>query len=145
MKSGALSVFVLAALLHAAPSLAAKKEEPPPPEPPVKPGTLAPLECVVADFRALGIDTNDSRERRTKALAWLKKYGKSCTAEQLVAMRNNRAAWLGTADNAELAARIDGLLEVFAATNREIAVLLYGTPPVTTKPAGDKTKGPEKK
>ncbi len=115
-----------------------KKDAPEPPPPPIKPGTLDPLDCVVADFRAIGLDTPDADARRTKAFAWLKKHGKSCTAEQLIVMRNNRQQWLGTADNAAMAARIDGLLEVFAATNKDIAVLLYGTPPVPeTKPGAN--------
>lgn len=116
-----------------------KKDAPPePPPPPIKPGTLDPLDCVVADFRAIGIDSQDAEQRRSKANAWLIKHGKSCTAEQLIVMRNNRQQWLGTADNAALAARIDGLLEVFAATNKDIAVLLYGTPPAPPPSPGGK-------
>ncbi len=110
-----------------------KDAEPEPPPVPIKPGKLDPLDCVVADFRAIGIDTQDAEQRRGKALAWLNKHGKSCTAEQLVVMRNNRQQWMGHADNAALAARIDGLLEVFAATNKDIAILLYGTPPAPAK------------
>ncbi len=110
-----------------------KDAEPEPPPVPIKPGKLDPLDCVVADFRAIGIDTQDAEQRRGKAMAWLNKHGKSCTAEQLVVMRNNRHQWMGNADNATLAARIDGLLEVFAATNKDIAVLLYGTPPTPAK------------
>lgn len=110
-----------------------KDAEPEPPPPPVKPGKLDPLDCVVADFRAIGIDTQDAEQRRGKAIAWLNKHGKSCTAEQLIVMRNNRQQWMGHADNAALAARIDGLLEVFAATNKDIAILLYGTPPAPAK------------
>ncbi len=111
-----------------------KKDAPPePPPPPIKPGKLDPLDCVVADFRAIGIDTQDAEQRRGKAMAWLNKHGKSCTAEQLIVMRNNRHQWMGHADNATLAARIDGLLEVFAATNKDIAILLYGTPPAPAK------------
>ncbi len=124
---------------------AQKKPAPPPePEPPIKPGKLTPLECVVADFRAIGIDTSNAEERRKQAFAWLKKYGKSCTAEQLIVMRNNRHQWMGNADNAALAARIDGLLEVFAETNKDIAVLLYGTPPAPPPPPGDKKDAPKK-
>lgn len=111
-----------------------KDAEPEPPPVPIKPGKLDPLDCVVADFRAIGIDTPDAEQRRGKAMAWLNKHGKSCTAEQLIVMRNNRQQWMGHADNATLAARIDGLLEVFAATNKDIAILLYGTPPVPAKP-----------
>ena len=79
-----------------------KKEAPEPPPPPVKPGTLDPLDCVVADFRAIGIDNQDAEQRRSKAIAWLNKHGKSCTAEQLIVMRNNRQQWMGTADNAAI-------------------------------------------
>ena len=123
-----------------------KKEAPEPPPPPVKPGTLDPLECVVADFRAIGIDNQDAEQRRSKAIAWLNKHGKSCTAEQLIVMRNNRQQWMGTADNAAMAARIDGLLEVFAATNKDIAVLLYGTPPAPpAKPDAKAGAGAAKK
>ena len=117
-----------------------KKDAPPePPPPPIKPGKLDPLDCVVADFRAIGIDTQDAEQRRSKAMAWLNKHGKSCTAEQLIVMRNNRQQWMGNSDNATLAARIDGLLEVFAATNKDIAILLYGTPPAPAKKADDKS------
>lgn len=110
-----------------------KDAAPEPPPPPVKPGKLDPLDCVVADFRAIGIDTQDAEQRRGKAMTWLNKHGKSCTAEQLIVMRNNRQQWMGHGDNATLAARIDGLLEVFAATNKDIAILLYGTPPAAAK------------
>ncbi len=138
MRASVKQALLVLLLLASVGAGAQKKPAPPPePEPPVKPGKLAPIECVVADFRALGIDTQNAEERRSKAFAWLKKYGKSCTAEQLVVMRNNRQHWMGNADNATLAARIDGLLEVFADTNKEIAVLLYGTPPPPPKAPGD--------
>ncbi len=136
-----LSLWVVTLTLLASFSVFAqtkKKDAPPePPPPPIKPGKLDPLDCVVADFRAIGIDTQDAEQRRSKAMAWLNKHGKSCTAEQLIVMRNNRQQWMGNADNATLAARIDGLLEVFAATNKDIAILLYGTPPAPKK-ADDK-------
>lgn len=138
----ALLVLMLVASVGAG---AQKKPAPPPePEPPVKPGKLTPIDCVVAEFRAVGIDTQDAEERRSKAFAWLKKHGKSCTAEQLIVMRNNRQQWMGTADSATLAARIDGLLEVFADTNKDIAILLYGTPPVPKPPAGGKKDAAKK-
>ncbi len=144
-RSRGARLLALTLLLVSFGADAQKKPAPPPePEPPIKPGKLTPIECVVADFRAIGMDTSDAEERRRKAIAWLTKYGKSCTAEQLIVMRNNRHQWMGNADNAAMAARIDGLLEVFADTNKEIAVLLYGTPPAPPPPPGDKKDAPKK-
>jgi hypothetical protein len=109
------------------------KEEPPPP-PPVKTGPFKAPSCAVAEFRAICMDNTDERTRRVKAIAWLKKKAPDCTAEQLIVMRNNREQWLGSADSATIAAMIDGLLESFAETNREVSILLYGTPPPPPKP-----------
>lgn len=128
-----------------APKTAKKGKAPEPAEPPPKPGPLKPPGCAVAEFRAIGIDTQDAQVRREKASAWLKKKARDCTPEQLIVMRNNRAQWLGTADSAQMAAAIDGLLESFAETRPEVAVLLYGTPPELPKPKGDKGKADAKK
>ena len=83
--------------------------------------------CVVAEFRALGIDVHDPAKRRTQAMAWLKKRAKNCSVDQLLMIRNNRSQWMGTADSATMAAEVDALLEVFAADNPQVAALLYGT------------------
>lgn len=128
-----------------APKTAKKGKAPEPVEPPPKPGPLKPPGCAVAEFRAIGIDTQDSQARREKATAWLKKKARDCTPEQLIVMRNNRAQWLGTADSAQMAAAIDGLLESFAETRPEVAVLLYGTPPELRKAKDDKGKAEAKK
>ncbi len=116
-----------------------------PPEPPAKKAKAEPPPCIVADFRAIGIDTQDPEKRRAKALAWINRRGKQCTPQQLLVMRNNRAQWLGTGDSATAAAAIDSLLEVFAATNPDIALLLYGTPPPPPPPPDPKAKKPEAK
>jgi hypothetical protein len=115
------------------------KEEPPPP-PPKREGPIKPPACAVAEFRAIGMDNTDEQTRRTKATAWLKKKAPICSAEQLIVIRNNRSQWLGAADSAALAAMVDGLLESFAETNPEVAILLYGTPPPPPKPPEDKKK-----
>ena len=88
----------------------------------------------MADFRAIGIDTQDAEKRRARALSWIAQRGKQCTAQQLLVMRNNRSQWLGTGDSGAVAASIDALLEGFAATNPDIALLLYGTPPPPPPP-----------
>ena len=85
--------------------------------------------CVVAEFRALGIDVHDPVKRRTQAMSWLKKRAKNCSVDQLLMIRNNRSQWMGTADSAAMAAEVDALLEVFAADNPQVAALLYGTVP----------------
>jgi hypothetical protein len=85
--------------------------------------------CVVAEFRALGIDVHDPVKRRTQAMTWLKKRAKNCSVDQLLMIRNNRSQWMGTADSAAMAAEVDSLLEVFAADNPQVAALLYGTVP----------------
>ncbi len=83
--------------------------------------------CVVAEFRALGLDQHDPAKRRAQAMNWLKKRAKNCSVDQLLMIRNNRSQWMGTADSASLAAEVDALLEVFAADNPQVAALLYGT------------------
>lgn len=119
----------------------ARQETPPPtagiPESPPKPVPLKPLSCSVAEFRAIGIDSTDERTRRNRAAGWLQRKAKDCTPEQLLVIRNNRSQWLGNADSAELAAAVDALLESFAQTNPEVALLLYGTPPEPVPPPGE--------
>ena len=94
--------------------------------------------CVVAEFRAIGIDVQDVSKRRTQALNWLKQRAKQCSVEQLLMIRNNRSQWMGTADSASLASVVDSLLEAIAAENPRVAALLYGTPP--PPPAGGDDK-----
>jgi hypothetical protein len=111
------------------------------PEPsPNKKAGAEPPPCIVADFRAISIDTQDAEKRRARALSWIARRGKQCTAQQLLVMRNNRSQWLGTGDSGAAAAAIDALLEGFAADNPDIALLLYGTPPPPPPPPDPKAK-----
>jgi hypothetical protein len=107
---------------------------------PKKKAGAEPPPCIVADFRAIGIDTQDAEKRRARALAWIARRGKQCTPQQLLVMRNNRSQWLGTGDSGAAAAAIDALLEGFAADNPDIALLLYGTPPPPPPPPDPKAK-----
>lgn len=79
------------------------------PAPPPKPV------CLVADFRTLALETHDSRERLTKASAWLRANGGACTAAQLGVLSSNRAAWLGNADTPALMGMVDGMIETLEA------------------------------
>ena len=96
--------------------------------------------CVVAEFRAIGIDEQDVTKRRTRALSWLQQRAKQCSVEQLLMLRNNRSQWMGTADSAKLASVVDSLLEAIAADNPRVATLLYGTPPPPPPPGGEDKK-----
>ncbi len=96
--------------------------------------------CVVAEFRAIGIDTQDVIKRRAQAQTWLKQRAKQCSVEQLLMIRNNRSQWIGTADSAGLAVIVDSLLEAIAAENPRVAALLYGTPPPPPPPGGEDKK-----
>ena len=96
--------------------------------------------CVVAEFRAIGIDEQDVTKRRSRALSWLQQRAKQCSVEQLLMLRNNRSQWMGTADSAKLASVVDSLLEAIAADNPRVATLLYGTPPPPPPPGGEDKK-----
>ena len=110
--------------------------------PPKKPTMKAP--CPIAAFRVIGMETSDAETRREKALKWLAKNGPDCAPEKLVALRNNRAQWMGAADSTEVADAIDTLIESITDGNPDGINLLYGTAPPPPKPADDK-KGPPKK
>lgn len=96
--------------------------------------------CVVAEFRAIGIDEQDTTKRRSRALSWLQQRAKQCSVEQLLMIRNNRSQWMGTSDSAKLASEVDSLLEAIAAENPRVATLLYGTPPPPPPPGGEDKK-----
>jgi len=96
--------------------------------------------CIVAEFRAIGIDIQDVAKRRLQAFSWLKERAKQCSVEQLLMLRNNRSQWMGTADSARLASVVDSLLEAIAAENPRVATLLYGTPPPPPPPGSDDKK-----
>ncbi len=101
-----------------------------------KPLTTPP--CPIAEFRAIGMETNDVIERRAKALDWLAKKGKQCSPEKLVAIRNNRPQWMGHADSTIVAAAVDALLESSIEGNPSVLNLLYGTQPPPPKPPEEK-------
>jgi len=111
--------------------------------PPKKPTMKAP--CPIAAFRVIGMETSDAETRREKALKWLAKNGPDCAPEKLVALRNNRAQWMGAADSTEVAGAIDTLIESITEGNPDGINLLYGTAPPPPKPTDDKKGPPQKK
>ena len=88
-------------------------------------------ECHVADFRQLALSLSDGSARALAALAWMQKIGPNCSIEKLTLIRNNRALWLGPADNVVIMTSIDRLMEGKATNSVEIVDVLrsiYGTP-----------------
>jgi len=61
--------------------------------------------CVIADFYGLSWLGNPS-ERHQRLSEWLTTNGNSCTTDQLLAIWNSLAMWAGTADSAELRAKV---------------------------------------
>ena len=110
--------------------------------PPKKPSMKTP--CPIGAFRVIGMETIDAEARREKALKWLAKNGPDCAPEKLVALRNNRAQWMGAADSTEVAGAIDTLIESITDGNPDGINLLYGTAPPPPKPTDDKMTPPKK-
>ena len=67
--------------------------------------------CLVADFKAIGLNIHDPVERSVKAAEWIQRNSSACTLTQAINIASNRAAWLGTSETAMLTAAIDGLIE----------------------------------
>jgi hypothetical protein len=61
--------------------------------------------CVIADFYGLSWLGNPS-ERHQRLSEWLTTNGNSCNTDQLLAIWNSLAMWAGTADSAELRAKV---------------------------------------
>ena len=101
--------FVLACLLTAALGTAAAQttRRVNNPAPPAAPRAV----CLVADFKAIGLNIHDPMERSVKAAEWIQRNSSACTLTQAINIASNRAAWLGTSETAMLTAAIDGLIE----------------------------------
>lgn len=75
------------------------------------PTAQAAPSCLVANFRTLALETHHPEERSLKTEAWLKANGASCSLEQILIIRANRAHWLGNADSASLMGMVDAIAE----------------------------------
>jgi len=83
----------------------------------------------VAEFRALALDTHDARSREERANRWLDGNLRACNLAQLRALGSNRGAWLGVADTATLAGRIDGAIERRIRENPDEVKALFSPAP----------------
>lgn len=101
--------------------------------------------CLIAEFRAIGMETGNGDLRRSLALEWLAKNGRQCSPQKLVALRNNRSQWMGAADSTVVAAAVDSLVEEITEGNPAAINLLYGTAPPPPKPTEDKKESGKRK
>jgi hypothetical protein len=93
-----------------------------------------PNDCSVAQFRALALDTHDARLREERANRWLDSNLRACNLAQLRALGSNRGAWLGVADTATLAGRIDGAIERRIRENPDEVKALFSPAPAKEAP-----------
>jgi len=68
--------------------------------------------CIVADLKAIALETHDVQERGVNAKAWLQKFGPNCSPFQIAIISANRNAWLGHADSPNFVAMIDRINEM---------------------------------
>ncbi len=88
-----------------------------------------PSGCSVSEFRALALDTHDPRLREERALKWLDAHLRDCNLAQLRAIGSNRGAWMGVAETATLAGRIDSAIERRIQDNPDEVKALFGPAP----------------
>ncbi len=81
--------------------------------------------CLVAQFKTLALGTSDQAQRIQLAQDWLVRHAARCTPEQLSAIKNNSAAWLGTALTPALWGLIEGAIEARISGNPALMGQLY--------------------
>jgi len=90
--------------------------------------TTADATCIVADLKAIALETHDVQQRGVRAKEWLQKFGPSCTPFQIALISANRNTWLGHADSPNFVAMIDRI--------NELKHINMTNPPTDNKPTG---------
>ena len=67
--------------------------------------------CSLATFKYMALATHNPEQRYRLTLDWLRKNGAGCNKSQLMTIKENQAAVLGTADSLEFRALLDEFLE----------------------------------
>ena len=71
----------------------------------------ADSKCSLANFKYIALATHNPEQRARLTLDWLRKKGAGCNKSQLMLIKENQAAVLGTADSYEFRALLDEFLE----------------------------------
>jgi hypothetical protein len=90
--------------------------------------TTADATCIVADLKAIALETHDVQERGVRAKNWLQKFGPNCSPFQIALISANRNTWLGHADSPNFVAMIDRI--------NELKHINMTNPPADNKPTG---------
>jgi hypothetical protein len=69
------------------------------------------IRCSTVEFYGLGMTIFNPSERHTALNKWLDYNGSRCSTEDLVIIWNNLPAWAGTADSAQVRAKIIGFYQ----------------------------------
>lgn len=81
--------------------------------------------CLVANFKALALGTQNPEDRTRLAEEWVHKHVSACTNEQLSMIRANSPSWLGTGLTQELSSLLEGAVEAKIAGNPALMSQLY--------------------
>ena len=76
------------------------------------PSITVDTSCIVADLKAIALETHDVHERGLRAKGWLQKFGPNCSPFQIGLISANRNTWLGHADSPNFVAMIDRINEL---------------------------------
>ncbi len=96
---------------------------------------VAGAPCLIAQFRAIALDTHNPTQRAALARQWLQRNLAGCAADKLTLLGSNRSVWLGTADSAELMGLIDTAIEAQSQNDPALLRQLYDAMPRTFQPA----------
>lgn len=86
--------------------------------------------CLIAEFRTIGLSVHNPLDRYDRAWDWLRANAKRCSLEQLQAVSNNRASWLGSSDTPEIMGFVDAIIEYRTQGNEDGLKALYSSKPV---------------
>jgi hypothetical protein len=67
--------------------------------------------CEISEFYSIAWTSHNPTERHQQMMEWLGSRGPSCNFEQLLNIWNNLSEWAGTADSAQLRAKVIELYE----------------------------------
>lgn len=86
--------------------------------------------CLIAEFRTIGLSVHHPSDRHDRAWDWLRANAKRCSLEQLQAVSNNRASWLGSSDSPEIMGFVDAIIEYRSQGNEDGLKALYSSKPI---------------